>query len=300
MQPNQPPQPRRIEIVPLDDRTAPGRPLPTPTTRLLPSWPPPAVRTTVHPAPSTTLPTDVVIDLTSLVPTTAARHLDLTAPSVEPVPALTAAVATPVTGLLALGARRERLQALLASERAELEQHAQVVPIRPPVIADPAPFPLPRPNDPHAADAPAVVAAAAAAATTDTEPAVLRRVPKAVRPDAEVRPLSNDVAAAIHRLTGRDLPSTPARRIEIVPLGDPAPLAPVVHLLQPVPANPPTPPAEIDLRDEPAGERRPAALTCPACQATGQLDIVDHITHVAHYSCGSCFRMWTESLDDDR
>jgi hypothetical protein len=305
MQSNQPPSPRRIEIVPLDDRTAPGRPLPSAAARLLPAWPPPSVRTTVHPSPRVTLPTDVVIDLTSLVPSTGEVHVDLTAADAAPEPAAAAEQAL-------VGARRDRLRALLASERAELERTVGVVALRPPALAEVAPFPLPPPAVDRAGPLPSTAPVTAPVSDADTDPGTaLRRVPKAVRPDAEVRPLSGDVAAAIHRLTGRDLPTVPrpsvARRIEIVPLDDPTPLAPVVHLTAPrspsVPAaaaatgDEPSPaaPAEIDLRGGPS-----AALTCPACRATGQLDVVDHITHTAHFSCGICFRMWSERLGDDR
>lgn len=296
MNSNPPPPARRIEIVPLDDQHAPGRPLPPSAAapealRPLPAWPPPAVRTTLHPAAGTTLPHDVVIDLTSLVPATEVVNVDLTD---EPAP-----VAVAVAGARAVEAdpsvidvRRARLRALLDAERAELERHAPVLHLRPQVLPDVAPFPIPGPSGRIVRpDAPPQ-------ATDPAATAVGRRVPKAVRPDAEARPLSGDVAAAIHRLTGRQLPPPPpppvARRIEIVPLGDApvpdAPLAPVVHLNPPRPAEQAetAAPAEIDLRD--------GAHLCPACQTPGRPDVIDHIAHTVHLTCSACFRMWTEPL----
>ncbi len=219
----------------------------------------------------------------------------------QPVIDLTASDRTegsaPLSGRGVLIERRERLRDLIAREREEAEATAPVVALH--RAADVAPFPLPPASSP---------------VPTSSDPTgTPRRVPKAVRPDAAARPLRDDVAAAIARLgsttgkptgpeplgpviearfTAEPAPdTTQPRRFEFVPLDDPAPHAPVLHL--PVRGGA----AAVDPRD--GADSSEAVQRCPACNAPAVLDIVDHVRGVAHYGCRYCFRTWNEPLTED-
>ena len=181
------------------------------------------------------------------------RNVAQVADPLEPAPAAMVAAAD-------FAPPHDRLRLLLARERQALrEEHPGVDTARP---ADSAPFPLP-------GRAP-------------------RRTVKPLRPDASVRPLTADVAAAIARVTGRAVPSeTPGAarsRLLIVPLGDPVPPAPRQS-------------AVIDLRDTTRSRTGAGgAYPCPACSTAGVVDLIDHITGNVHLGCPHCFRMWDTTI----
>ena len=189
----------------------------------------------------------------TLAPRPDERTAAQVAVSLEPAPM--AAVAT-----ADFAPQHDRLRQLLARERQALrEEHPGVDTARP---TDSAPFPLP-----------------------ERAP---RRTVKALRPDASVRPLTADVAAAIARATGHPVPSeTPGRarsRLLIVPLGDPVPPALRQADL-------------IDLRDTTRSRAGAGvAYPCPACSTAGVVDLIDHITGNVHLGCPRCFRMWDTTI----
>jgi hypothetical protein len=271
MHSNHPPHHRPIEIVPLGDPID-ATPQVAAVETTVGAWPVPSVRSSVHPP--------VVLD---------EPLIDLTEP-VAPAPVEATIATLGAAGPLVLGQRRERLRDLIAREREELEHTATVVSLPHPA-PEVAPFPIPG----MAVIAPAPVAPLAPA----VESSGPRRVPKAVRPDAAGRPLTDDVAAAIARLADRspDVEVEPVQRltrhIEIVPLEE----------------LPPPPPAfseVIDLRERLAGAAGASAAAasspsetprCPACNHPGELDIVDRANGLARYGCGHCFRVWSHPLD---
>jgi hypothetical protein len=286
MHPNHP-QRRPIEIVPLGEPagTAPGPVAPGGTTG---AWPAPSVRSTAHPPVPAGEPPIALIDLTRAAPVPG--H-----PGVHPPSDLSRAVGSlDTTEPLVPGTRRERLRDLLARERDDLEQGASAAAIQPPSAGPP--FPLPGTARPGGSPAAPATATAPPAPDTPTggRPG-LRRVPKAVRPDAAGRPLAPDVAAAIARLGRRtpgagDAPGTPGRERhdEIVPLEAPAAEATAV----PLPVS-----EVIDLRERLARSASVSATPrCPACDHPGDLDLVDRVNGLARYGCGHCFRVWSRPL----
>jgi hypothetical protein len=93
-------------------------------------------------------------------------------------------------------------------------------------------------------------------------------------------------------------PSDARRRVEIVPLDEPAAPAPVTPIPRPAPTMP-------------AGDRRqswpgrdasgdPATrLVCQSCQVPARVDVVDLRNKRLHLSCDRCFRMWQDQVRAD-
>jgi hypothetical protein len=96
-------------------------------------------------------------------------------------------------------------------------------------------------------------------------------------------------------MAGASTPSDARRRVEIIPLGEPATAGPVTPIPRLAPAMPTGDRRQSWPGRDSSGD--PATrLVCRSCAVPARVDVVDLRTNRLHLSCDRCFRMWQDQV----